>query len=145
MEYLPCGDTASAVFDYTNKRLSALSVDDFLNQRNEPEVCYKDTFPGTIKLFPTKFNTELSFGFYDDCMFYLQKNNQILQKLGDFPYRDAQEKQIENRLRLVDEIPTTHIGNTLHKSTELGSHCHELDRIFIEYYLRVFFFHNHAN
>lgn len=41
MEYLPCGDTAIAVFDYTNKRLSALSVDDFLNQRNEPEVCYK--------------------------------------------------------------------------------------------------------
>ncbi len=99
MEYLPCGDTAIAVFDYANKRLSALSVDDFLNQRNEPEVCYKDTFSGTIKLFPTKFNTELSFGFYDDCMFYLQKNNQILQKLGDFPYRDAQEKQIENRLR----------------------------------------------
>ena len=45
----------------------------------------------------------------------------------------------------VDEIPTTHIGNTFHKSTELGSHCHELDCVFIEYYLRVFFFHIHAN
>lgn len=99
MEYLPCGDTAIAVFDYANKKLSVLSIDDFLNKRNEPVVCYKDTFPGTIKLFHTKYNSELSFGFYDDCMFYLQKNNKILQKIGFFPYRDSQEKQIENRLR----------------------------------------------
>lgn len=99
MEYLPCGDTAIAVFDYANKKLSNLTIDDFFEPKNEFEVCYKDTIPGTVKLFPTKFNTMLSFGFYDDCMFYLQKGNQILQKIGDFPSRNSKEKQIENRLR----------------------------------------------
>lgn len=99
MEYLQYGDTAIVVFDYANKKLFNLTIDDFLQGKNEFEVCYKDTFPGTIKLFPTKFKTWLSFGFYDDCMFYLQKKNQILQKIGDFPSRDSNEKQIENRLR----------------------------------------------
>lgn len=99
MEYLPCGDTAIAVFDYGNKKLFNLNIDDFLNQRKESDVWYKDIFPGTVKLFPTKFNTLLSFGFYDDCMFYLQKGNEIIQKFGEFPYRDTKEKQIENRLR----------------------------------------------
>ena len=54
------------------------------------------------------------------------------------PSRVGKGKEFQG---LVDEIPTTHIGHTLHKSTELGSHCHKLDCIFIEYYLRVFFFH----
>ena len=48
MEYLPCGDTAIAVFDYGNKKLFNLNIDDFLKQRNESDVWYKDTFPGTV-------------------------------------------------------------------------------------------------
>lgn len=100
MECLPCNDSTATIYDYASKKLFEFVPGAWLRGGSGPVACYRDTFPGTVKLFKTKFNTAVSFGFYDDCMFYLQdKNNKLLQKFGEFPYRDASEKQVASSLR----------------------------------------------
>ena len=100
LEMMSYNDTVGTIYDYATKKLVSFCSHDVLEGFfDEYTLSYKDTFPNTVKLFATRFNTILSFGFYDDCMFYLQRDNQLLQKIGEFPYRDADERKIDNRLK----------------------------------------------
>ncbi len=99
LEMMSYNDSVGMIYDYATKKLVSFCSNDILEGTPEYTLSYKDTFPSTVKLFVTRFNTVLSFGFYDDCMFYLQRDNQLLQKLGEFPYRDANEREIDNRLK----------------------------------------------
>lgn len=92
-------DTMGTVYDYATKKLVSFCSNDVLDGHPEYILSYKDIFPNTVKLFATRFNTIISFGFYDDAMFYLQRNNQLLQKIGEFPYRDVNERKMDNRLK----------------------------------------------
>ena len=63
-------------------------------------ILIKDTIPGTIKVLPTAFNTFVSLGFYEDCMFRLWGSGLIEEKkYAEYPYRDKKEQQIANNLR----------------------------------------------
>lgn len=100
MEFQICNDTTATIFDYANKNLYCYNPKNIIEGELSFSICYKDTFPTTVKLFKTKYNTVLDFGFHENCMFMLkQMNGKIIKKSKEFPYRDMNEKRIDNRLR----------------------------------------------
>src|SRR5699024_7044168 len=86
--------------DLYKKTLSVLSIPEIKTGIRNYSVLIKDTIPGTIKVLPTAFNTFVSLGFYEDCMFRLWGPGLIEEKkYAEYPYRDKKEQQIANNLR----------------------------------------------
>ena len=65
------GKSSISVYDLYKKTLNVMNISDVKNRISNFSVLTKDTIPGTIKVFPTAFNTFVSLGFYEDCMFRL--------------------------------------------------------------------------
>lgn len=92
-------DTTLTLFDLANRSLYSLNLREIINGIYEFPVCYKDTVPGTIKILPTKYDTFVTLGFYENCMMKLQGKGMDTKLYGEYPYRDDDERKIENRLR----------------------------------------------
>lgn len=94
------GKSSISVYDLYKKTLNVMNISDVKNRISNFSVLTKDTIPGTIKVFPTAFNTFVSLGFYEDCMFRLWGTGLIEEEhFMEYPYKDGDEKQIANRLR----------------------------------------------
>lgn len=93
-------DTIIGVYDINKQTLHCINTAEIKNQVYHYPVLVKDTISGSMKIIPTIFDTFVTLGIYDDCMFKLWgKNISGVKKYGEFPYRDKDEQQIENRLR----------------------------------------------
>lgn len=64
-------EKAISVYDLYKKTLSVLNIPEIKTGIRNYSILIKDTIPGTIKVLPTAFNTFVSLGFYEDCMFRL--------------------------------------------------------------------------
>ncbi len=93
-------NTVVGVFDLANKSLYPVDLREVKRHLYKYPIYAKDTIANTIKLIPTIYNTFVAQGFYDDCVFKLWGSgmNEI-RSYGEYPYKDADEKSIENRLR----------------------------------------------
>lgn len=93
-------EKAISVYDLYKKTLSVLNIPEIKTGIRNYSILIKDTIPGTIKVLPTAFNTFVSLGFYEDCMFRLWGAGLIEEKkYTEYPYRDKEERQIANNLR----------------------------------------------
>ncbi|WP_294619757.1 BF3164 family lipoprotein [uncultured Bacteroides sp.] len=93
------GDTALSIFDFAKKSLCLLNPDRLKHKDNlDYPILYKDTVPSTIKILPTRFTSFVTLGFYPDCMFKLCDRNGV-SSYGEYPYKDEDERSIENRMR----------------------------------------------
>lgn len=92
-------DTTLTLFDLASRSLHLLNLREIVNGIYEFPVCYKDTVLGTIKILPTKYDTFVTLGFYENCMMKLQGRGMDTKLYGEYPYRDDSERKIENRLR----------------------------------------------
>ena len=85
------------IFDYAQKKLFQINPSKSLTSF---QTVLKDTTPNTVKLLASRYDTYISFGFYQDCMFMLKdKSGKQLKKIGDFPSRDNNEKKQINQLK----------------------------------------------
>lgn len=92
--------SAVSVYDLYKKTLSVLNIPEIKNGTYNDSILIKDTILGTIKVLPTVFNTFVSLGFYEDCMFKLWGAGLIEEKrYAEYPYRDKEEQQIANNSR----------------------------------------------
>ena len=94
------GKSSISVYDLYKKTLSVLNIPEIKTGIRNYSILIKDTIPGTIKVLPTAFNTFVSLGFYEDCMFRLWGAGLTEEKkYAEYPYRDKEERQIANNLR----------------------------------------------
>jgi len=98
-DFQTINDNKIAIFDYMRKSLYMIDLFQVQDQNYNFPIIAKDTIIGTIKMLPSIHNSLVKLGFYDDCMFRLDMNSQHEKKYGEYPYKDLDEKRIENRMR----------------------------------------------
>jgi hypothetical protein len=96
------GKNRIGVFDMMQKTLYGIDLSTVDKQNDDYSILAKDTLFGTIKMFPTLYNSFVKLGFYEDCMLRLNYDEKQQEKLyGEYPYKDMDEKKIENRIRAM--------------------------------------------
>lgn len=91
-------DSIIGVYDAYKHDLREINLRKVKRGNLELPVLFKDTL-SSIKLSPTKYDTYLGLGFYENNMLSLTGDSIGRKFFFEYPYKDNREKAISNRLR----------------------------------------------
>lgn len=91
-------DSLIGVYDVFRRNLIQVNLCQVKKGVIEFPVLTKDSLM-SINVYPTKYNTYLGLGFYENNMFSLTGDKIGNKYFFEYPYRDSREQSIKNRLR----------------------------------------------
>lgn len=91
-------DSILGVYDAYKHDLREINLSKIKRGEINLPVLFKDTLT-SIEIYPTKHNTYLGLGFYENNMFCLTGSSIGRKFFFEYPYKDEREKNIPSRLR----------------------------------------------
>lgn len=91
-------DSVIGVYDFFKHTISSINLNDVKKKIYHFPIIARDSL-NSIDLCPTKYDTFIGLGFYENNMLALLKDGVTERFFFEYPYRDDDEKKIKNRLR----------------------------------------------